>query len=111
MIVNSIQCHMIGSNFAVSSKKEEYIAPTIYIQEEDAQRPVSQLISQICKTYTNLDIKWLDPKLIDVESTPNGLNIIYGCLLPLETPIKDSGYWVRHNIESKIIRRIMKEYA
>lgn len=44
------------------------------------------------KLHTDLELMWLDDKLLDLEIIDNELNIYYTCSLPIETPIHNAKF-------------------
>lgn len=100
--------------YILSSDNDNYILPNIPISEPtidisnlDKEYYIYNLISK----YTNIDPKWTNLKLIDIELYYNNIlttHIYYGCYVPYVA--KTNGYWIamdKNTINNKIIKKIL----
>lgn len=69
-------------------------------------------ISQTIQKYTNIDIAWAKPKLIDIGITVEESNLVthiyYACYIPYIA--KTNGHWIavdKNIVTNKIIQKIL----
>jgi hypothetical protein len=101
--------------YILSSDDQNHTLPNIPICEQNidiSNLNIEYYIYNLISKYTNIDPKWANPKLIDIEIYNNNnilsTHIYYSCYVPNVS--KKSGYWIamdKNTINNKIIKKIL----
>jgi hypothetical protein len=79
-----------GEYSVVSLEKDTLILPCAELSPQVNRQLI---LEQIYNKYVDLDVNWIIPKLTTVIENKESIAILYECMIPLDTQLKNA-FWI-----------------